>query len=95
MSGHLHQEFRDLNLLNNITKKIYEGHISKDYFGSLCNPMIYKYQSDFKIKKETNDWHDALKWNDTEIFIKSPENDETWNIKINKNFPQYMNIEKN
>ena len=46
--------------------------------------MIYKYQTEFKIKKETNEWHDALKWNDTEEFIKSPKNDETWNFKNNE-----------
>ena len=78
MSGHLHQEFRELNLLNDITKKNYEGEISRLDFGPLCNPMIYKYQSEFKIKNETKNWHEALEWSDTELFIKSPENDETW-----------------
>ena len=35
LSGDLHQEFRELNLLNDITTKIYEGHISTSYFRPL------------------------------------------------------------
>ena len=94
LSGHLRQEFRELNLLNDITKKNYEGHISKLYFHSLHNPMIYKYQSDFKTKNETKNWHDALKGNDTELLVKSPENDDTWNIKSHKDLLHYTNIMK-
>ena len=48
--GHLCQEFRELQLLNNMTKKIYKGQLNKAYFGPFRNPMIYKYQT--KIKKK-------------------------------------------
>ena len=85
LSGHLRQEFRELNILNDITMKIYEGHISKNYFGPLRNPMMQKYQTDFQIKKETNSWHNALKWRDEEIFIKKTEDNGTWNLNIYNN----------
>ncbi|KAF8809983.1 hypothetical protein BYT27DRAFT_7093314 [Phlegmacium glaucopus] len=70
LSGHLCQEFRELNLLNDITMKVYEGHINKSYLGPLHNPMIYKYQTECKITKETNDLHHSLKWAESESFIK-------------------------
>jgi len=54
LSGHLRQEFRELNILDEITMKIYEGHISTSYVEPLRNPMIYKYQTKFQIKNETN-----------------------------------------
>lgn len=41
LSGHLHQEFRELNLLNDITMEIYTGDINKScIFGPSHNPMI-------------------------------------------------------
>src|ERR1700679_1574606 len=33
LPGYLRQEFRELNILNNITKEIYEGILDKKYFG--------------------------------------------------------------
>jgi hypothetical protein len=80
LSGHLRQEFRELNLLNDITMKIYEGHINPSYFGTLRNPMIYKYQNDFPINKETSNWHNALKYSTNESIIIKYENDCTWNL---------------
>jgi hypothetical protein len=96
LSGHLRQEFRELNLLNDITMKIYEGQISSSYFGTLRNPMIYKYQTEFQIKNETNGWHHALKWTNNERFIKPVEEDGTWNINIYRNLSTSLkNIGKN
>ena len=86
LSGHLRQEFRELHLLNDITKKIYEGQINKKYFGQLRNPMIYKYQTELNIRKNPNDLHYALKWSDDENFIKIKEENGTWNLNIYQNF---------
>ena len=45
LPGHLRQEFRELHVLNDITKEIYEGRLDKKYFGPLRNPMLYRYIS--------------------------------------------------
>jgi hypothetical protein len=94
LSGHLRQEFRELNLLNNITMKIYERHISKLYAGPLRNPMIYKYQTDFQVKNETHNWHPALKCADNELFIAKTDSDGTWNLEIYKNLVNSTTIKK-
>ena len=89
LSGHLRQEFRELNLLNNITLKIFEGHISTSYLGTLRNPMIYKYQNNFPIQKETTGWHHTLKDTTNEIFITKCETDGTWNLS---SYDKLLNI---
>ena len=40
LPGHLRQEFRELHVLDSITKDIYEGRLNKSYLGPLRNPMI-------------------------------------------------------
>ncbi|KAF8802855.1 hypothetical protein BYT27DRAFT_7226214 [Phlegmacium glaucopus] len=76
LSGHLHQEFRELNLLNDITMKIYGGHINKTYFGPLHNPMIHKYLTEFKTKNETNNLHHDSTWIDIENSLQTKEEDD-------------------
>jgi len=95
LSGHLRQEFRELNLLNTITMKIYEGQIDTSYFGMLRNPMLYKYQNDFPIKKENNDWHNALKFSANEIFFTKHENDGMWNLNTYNKLLTSKNLDKN
>src|SRR6266446_54310 len=70
LSGHLHQEFRELNILDEITMKIYEGHINTSFAEPLRNTMIYKYQNKIQIKNNKNSWHNATKCTDTEVSIK-------------------------
>ena len=83
LPGHLRQEFRELNLLNIITKEIYEGRLNKKYFGPLRNPMLYKYQTE--IKSNVSDGlHHALKFPDREFIMKEKDGDGTWNISAYK-----------
>ena len=84
LPGHLRQEFRELHLLDNITKEIYEGRLNKKYFGPLRNPMIYKYQNEIK-SKYCNNLHRALKLFDGECIIKEKGEDGTWNMNIYEN----------
>jgi len=85
LPGHLRQEFRELNILNNITKEIYEGRLNKIYFGPLRNPMLYKYQTE--IKSNVSDGlHRALKIQDREFIVKEKDGDGTWNISVYKDF---------
>ena len=83
LSGHLRQEFRELHILNNITEEIYEGRLTKDYFGPLRNPMIYKYQTEIK-KKISNNLHFSLKIPDEEYIMKDKGHveDGTWNLNL-------------
>jgi len=94
LSGHLHQEFRELNILDEITMKIYEGHISTSFAEPLQNTMIYKYQNKIQIKNNKNSWHNATKCTDTEISIKIPKKDEAWNLNMYKNIFDTTNIIK-
>jgi hypothetical protein len=82
LPAHLCQEFRELQLLDTMTKKIYEGQLNKDYLGPLQNPMIYKYQTN--IKKDFNCLHGSLKLSDEKYIIKNEGHDEdgTWNLNV-------------
>jgi hypothetical protein len=81
LPGHLRQEFRELHLLNDITREIYEGRLDKKYLAPLRNPMIYKYQTEIK-NKCSSDVHHALKWSDKEFIIKEKGEDGTWNMNV-------------
>ena len=93
LPGHLRQEFRELHLLDNITKEIYEGQLNKNYFGPLRNPMIYKYQNEIK-KKHFNNMHQALMPSDSECIIKDKGDDGTWNMNVYKDLT-LLNGDKN
>jgi hypothetical protein len=84
LPGHLRQEFRELHLLNDITREIYEGRLDKKYFAPLRNPMIYKYQTEIKNKK-SNDLHSALKLSEKEFIFKEKSEDGTWNMDVYQN----------
>ena len=83
LPGHLRQEFRELQLLDNITKEIFEGQLNKAYFGPLRNPMLYKYRTEIK-KKDSNNLHHSLTLPDEEYVIKNKghEEDGTWNPNV-------------
>ena len=81
LPGHIRQEFRELHLLNDITKEIYEGRLNKDYLRPLRNPMIYNYQNEIK-SKFSNYPHRALKLSNEDHIIKEKEEDGTWNLNV-------------
>ena len=91
LPGYLRQEFRELNLLNHITKEIYEGILDKKYFGDLRNPMLYKYQTDVK-RYDLYDLHPALKSSYGELIIKDQGDDGTWTLSVYTNL---MNLDRN
>jgi hypothetical protein len=72
LSGHLRQEFRELDILNNITKEVYEGQLNKAYLGPLRNPVIYKYQTEIK-KKKPDDFHFSSKLSHEEYLIEGKD----------------------
>jgi hypothetical protein len=93
LPGHLRQEFRELYLLNDITRDIYEGCLDKKYRAPLRNPMIYKYQTEIK-RKCSNDVHHALKWADKELIIKKKDEDGAWNMDVYKSLTDSNKVEK-
>jgi len=93
LPGHLRQEFRELYILNDITRDIYEGSLDKKYRLPLRNPMIYKYQTEIK-RKCSSDVHRALKWSDKELIIKERGGDGTWNMNIYQSLTDSNNVEK-
>jgi hypothetical protein len=82
LSGHLRQEFRELHLLNEITKEIYEGHLDKNYLGSLRNPIISKYQNEIKRNNHSITLHPALKLSYGENIIKQKDDEGIWNLNL-------------
>ncbi|KAJ7908017.1 hypothetical protein B0H13DRAFT_1532673, partial [Mycena leptocephala] len=62
ISGYLRQEFRDLELLNEITKARYDSTLPKSVRRSVRNELLRTYQ-DFKGKTyDPIDLHSALQW---------------------------------
>ena len=88
MPGHLWQEFRELHVLNTITKEIYEGRLNRDYFGPLQNPMLYKYQAEIK-RDYSKKMHPALKLSVGELIAKEKSDDGTWNLSIYRNLTNF------
>jgi hypothetical protein len=88
LSGHLRQEFRELHLLDTITKGIYEGRLEKRFLAPLRNPMIYKYQNEYNYK-HSNNLHRALNFSDGECIIKEKGEDGTWNMNVYQNLTNF------
>ena len=63
MDGHLRQELRELELLDEITRLRYEGRVSRSVTGLYCRRLIrslYAWKSDHK---DSTYLHPAMKWN--------------------------------
>jgi hypothetical protein len=88
LPGHLRQEFRELHLLDEITKEIYEGRLNKNYIPPLRNPTIFKYQNEIK-RKYTNNLHGALKLSHGECIINKKGEDGTWNMNVYRNLTNF------
>lgn len=81
--GYLRQEFRELNMLDEITRLRFENKLPIDVKGHLRNPMIRAYQL-WRGNADTSDeWHPALQWKSSETRILPVETDGTWDININ------------
>jgi hypothetical protein len=82
ISGWLRQEFRELNVLDEITRLHYENIIPDNIAGPLRNPMIRAYYIWMKETKDDQDWHPAIQYKSWETKIKLKESDATWDIKM-------------
>jgi hypothetical protein len=86
ISGFLRQEFRELNILNDITTLRYEKKLPVEVTGDLRNPLIRSYQLYKKNEKIDNLWHPSIKWKDNELSIQNVEEDATWDSTLNTKF---------
>ncbi|KAF9471130.1 hypothetical protein BDN70DRAFT_820439 [Pholiota conissans] len=83
IGGYLRQEFRELEMLNDITYLKHMGELPDNVSGLLRNPLIRSYQKYKGNACQSSDWHPAIKWNANESKIKNPEDNGTWNVEIN------------
>ena len=93
LPGHLQQEFRELRILGDITREIYEGRLREKYFAPLRNPMIYKYQNEIK-RKYPNNLHGALRLSYGEHIIKKKGENGMWNLNKYKGLIKLSNTIK-
>ncbi|KAI0705715.1 hypothetical protein C8Q76DRAFT_591558, partial [Earliella scabrosa] len=86
ISGSLRQEFRELELLDEITKMRYLGTISPKVLGITRNELIHSFR---KWKGESfipNEMHQALQWTNGDPFpIDPPTDDAPWTVIKEKN----------
>jgi hypothetical protein len=80
ISGFLRQEFRELNMLNQITILRYEKKLPVEVNSSLRNPLIRAYQLSRKGHVADDDWHPLLKWTKEEKSVQDMEPDTAWNV---------------
>jgi hypothetical protein len=80
-SGYLRQEFRELELLDEITKLRYEGELPPCVEGNFRNPLIRSYQKWKGTDYVPSLTHPALKWSVTDpLPLLSVVTDAPWQI---------------
>src|SRR5882762_9733386 len=80
-SGYLRQEFRELELLDEITKLRYEGELTECIQGNFRNPLIRSYQKWKGTDYVPSLTHPALKWSVTDPLPLLPVvTDAPWQI---------------
>ena len=82
ISGWLRQEFRELNILDEVTKLKYEGTLPEQIFGPLRNPTIRAYYLWIKDHKNDVNWHPAIRYAPREPRLMQIRNDATWDPNI-------------
>ena len=84
ISGYLRQEFRELEILNTVTKRAYEGRLPETVKGRLRNVIIKAYQNSVEYKTERDlSWHPAIRWGPNEVQLKTEVQDGFWEEELN------------
>ena len=84
ISGYLRQEFRELHILDEVTKLNYHAQLPDGILHSLRNPTIRSYVLWNSSASNEKSWHPALLYKDHENRLKEPQNDDTWITSKNK-----------
>ena len=96
ISGYLRQEFRELEILNTITMKAYEGRLPDSVKGRLRNVLISSYQKCTEYGSERDlGWHPAIRWGPDEIQMQTENEDGFWSEELNTTMAIYMIEKKN
>jgi hypothetical protein len=82
ISGWLRQEFRELNVLDEVTHLRFEQSLLEGVFGPLRNPLIRSYYLWLEDKRDNLDWHPSIQYEAHESRLKPVEADGTWDINI-------------
>ena len=82
ISGWLRQEFRELNVLDEVTRLRYERCLPDDIFGPLRNPVVRAYYLWTKAVSDESRWHSAIQHKPGEKKIRPIECDATWDMDM-------------
>lgn len=80
ISGWLRQEFRELNVLDEVTRLRYERQLPDHIHGPLRNPVIRAYYLWNRDSSDDCDWHPAIRYQAGERKVRPIESDATWDI---------------
>ena len=96
ISGYLRQEFRELEILNTITIKAYEGRLPDSVKGRLRNVLIRSYQKCVEYNGEHDlGWHPAIRWGPHETQLQTEDEDGFWSEELNTAMAIYKIEKKN
>ena len=85
--GNLRQEFRELNLLDEITEMRYHGTLPSNVIHDMRSPTIraYRLWSQRTFEDIHSDWHKALQWaTEEDSSIPTPSADPLWDPSLAK-----------
>ena len=91
-SGALRQEFRELELLDEITKLHYENKLQTTIFGDRRNDIIYSYRLHKGLEYVPSTVHDSIKWNKSDPMLDSIDTNVDWKILSVKTFNQNISL---
>ena len=87
--GSLRQEFRELELLDEITKHRWEGTISTKVMGITRTELIHSFRNWKGEKYQPPSMHFALNWNDKDPFpIQELTEDSPWQLLVDPSNPK-------
>jgi hypothetical protein len=89
-SGALRQEFRDLELLDEITKLQYLGKLPGSVYGDRRNALIHTYRQHRGLTYVPNSVHHAIKWSKRDPMLDPIADDISWMIVTKNSAPPAM-----
>ena len=84
-SGALRQEFRDFELLDEITELHFESKLPNTVFGDRRNDLIYSYRLHKGFEYVPTTMHDSIKWSESDPMLEPIDTNIKWNILTHGN----------
>ena len=76
----MRQEFRDLELLDEITRLHYESKLPNTILGDRRNDLIYSYRLHKGMDYVPPTMHDSIKWSESDPMLEPIDTNIKWNI---------------